>query len=546
MVTSTFMILRRISIAQRALISFGIIALLVILQSLYAFKQVGEVREAARHTESILLPSTRYLGEARDYILSIRVLSLRVAMNREAATLQSTQERMELVESWLRASLDKLKPLSQAYNLTQYNNFSNTAYEYIQDLAKYRTLSKDNRLDEMRTLLNGSLQSYSTRLGDQYAELMKLSTEASEQAAHHSDLLYNHSRIGMLLAFIASILLTWLLAWLFTRSIVYPLQQAVVIAEQIAQSNLTDRIEVSGDDEATRLLQALNHMQDSLRDTLSLIADVAVQLATACRDMNTVTQKSSECLLQQNDEIRQAVLAVNEMSVAVEEVARNASSTSQATQQSTLVAGEGVQLVEDTIQCISQMSNDARVATEQIQRLAEQSSDIGKVLDVIRAIAEQTNLLALNAAIEAARAGEAGRGFAVVADEVRALAHRTQQSTCEIESMITNVQKGTENVVHSLRDNHQRVTQTETAAERTRGALSSISQAMEQILERNLMIASASEQQAQVAREVDRNLITIRDLSTDTAEASTLIEKASQSLSGLASELQGRVGRFKL
>ncbi|MFJ3118703.1 methyl-accepting chemotaxis protein [Pseudomonas protegens] len=261
--------------------------------------------------------------------------------------------------------------------------------------------------------------------------------------------------------------------------------------------------------------------------------------------MSQSTHQDSSRLQQQHNEIEQAATAVNEMTAAVEEVARNAVSTSDTTRQSTAQATQGQARVTQTLDAIQAMSSDVGIALQQVQTLAEQSREIGKVLDVIRAIAEQTNLLALNAAIEAARAGEAGRGFAVVADEVRALAHRTQQSTQEIEQMIGRVQGDTDSVVQSMHGNSQRVAQTLSIAEQAGLALGEITRAMEQIHERNLVIASASEEQAQVAREVDRNLLNIRDLSLESADAATRTNATSQELSHLAAGLQNLVVRLR-
>ncbi|WP_454866408.1 methyl-accepting chemotaxis protein [Pseudomonas umsongensis] len=261
--------------------------------------------------------------------------------------------------------------------------------------------------------------------------------------------------------------------------------------------------------------------------------------------MQQSTHEDSGRLQQQHNEIEQAATAVNEMTVAVEEVARNAVSTSDSTRQSTQQASQGQARVIETLDSIQAMSADAGIALQQVQTLAEQSREIGKVLDVIRAIAEQTNLLALNAAIEAARAGEAGRGFAVVADEVRALAHRTQQSTREIEQMIGRVQGDTESVVQSMHGNSQRVAAALSIAEEAGLALAQITRAMEQIHERNLVIASASQEQSAVAREVDRNLLNIRDLSLQSADASTRTSATSQQLSQLAAGLQNLVLRFR-
>ncbi|EPN53990.1 methyl-accepting chemotaxis protein, partial [Pseudomonas syringae pv. actinidiae ICMP 18807] len=174
------------------------------------------------------------------------------------------------------------------------------------------------------------------------------------------------------------------------------------------------------------------------------------------------------------------------------------------------------------------------------------ATDISKVLDVIRAIAEQTNLLALNAAIEAARAGEAGRGFAVVADEVRALAHRTQQSTREIEQMVGSIQTGTGNAVTAMEQTSVQAHKTLEMANGAGKALLEITESISQINERNLMIATAAEEQAQVAREVDRSLVSIRDLSSQTSEGSNQTAIATAELSTLAAGLNRLTKQFRV
>ncbi|MCK9797269.1 methyl-accepting chemotaxis protein [Pseudomonas sp. MAFF 302030] len=539
------MTLGNLSIAKRAVISFGVIALLVLLQGLFALKQVAEVRATGQHTENISLPSTRYLGEVRDYVLSIRVLSLRMALNREPKVLEGTIARLHQVQAWLDQALAKFAPLVGDHNRVQYEKFLTTVKSYQQALAQYEALSQDNRSAEMTALLNGKIQDYSTQTGDQFAELMNLTAEEVSQSAQHADALYTQVKVTVIGALLAVALLTLCLAWLLIRSIVVPIRQAVGVAEQVAAGDLSQPIHSQGSDETARLLKALASMQTSLRETLQLISSTSTQLAAAAQQMSQSTHQDSSRLQQQHNEIEQAATAVNEMTVAVEEVARNAVSTSDTTRQSTAQATQGQARVIETLDSIQAMSSDVGTALQQVQTLAEQSREIGKVLDVIRAIAEQTNLLALNAAIEAARAGEAGRGFAVVADEVRALAHRTQQSTQEIEQMIGRVQGDTDSVVQSMHGNSHRVAQTLSIAEQAGLALGEITRAMEQIHERNLVIASASEEQAQVAREVDRNLLNIRDLSLESADAATRTNATSQELSHLAAGLQNLVVRFR-
>ncbi|WP_447778328.1 methyl-accepting chemotaxis protein [Pseudomonas chlororaphis] len=287
-------------------------------------------------------------------------------------------------------------------------------------------------------------------------------------------------------------------------------------------------------------------MQEKLRQTLLHISGSAGQLASAAEELNSVTDESARGLTQQNNEIEQAATAVNEMTCAVEEVARNAVSAAEASNDATQSASEGRNLVRETVSAIELMSSEVQSSANRISELAEESRDIGKVLDVIRGLADQTNLLALNAAIEAARAGDAGRGFAVVADEVRALAYRTQQSTSEIERMIGSIQSGTEHAVESMRTSTERADSTLSIARGAGGALDTINTAVNEINERNLVIASAAEEQALVAREVDRNLVNIRDLSVQSATGANQTSDASHELSRLAVDLNNMVARFTL
>ena len=539
------MSLRNLNIAPRAFLGFAFIALLVIVLGVFAVNRMTIIRQASVEMDSTQLPSVTQLAVVTENVLRLRILSFRVLVNREAAGLQEAQTRIGVLVDKVRAAQASYAALPAGpEERALYQSFATTLDNYLQAQNQMMELSRQDKLDEMRALINTRIKDGTDQMGEQLNKLIAINAADAKAASIQAGQYYDSAITGIIIVAVFAAIATVLLAWLLTRSIVTPLNRAVQAAQTIADGNLTKVIEVDGKDEATQLLQALATMQSNLRKTIEQIAGSATQLGAAAEELSAVTEEASRGLQQQNNEIEQAATAVNEMTAAVEEVARNAVSTSEASNQSTHAAREGRDQVVKTVDAIQTMTHDVQNTAQMIEGLAAQGRDIGKVLDVIRAIAEQTNLLALNAAIEAARAGEAGRGFAVVADEVRALAHRTAQSTQEIEKMVAGIQNGTGEAVSSMQQSNQRTQSTLEMARAAGVALEQITQSIHQINERNLVIASASEEQAQVSREVDRNLVNIRDLATQSAAGANQTSAATHELSRLAVDLNAMVARF--
>ncbi|MBK5302850.1 methyl-accepting chemotaxis protein [Pseudomonas sp. TH35] len=541
------MSLRNMNIAPRAFLGFALIGSLMLVLGVFALNQMSKIRGAAEEITSNSVPSIKSLDEFTQLTLRLRVLSYRLLVNREPDVQQKTMDLLETRNQQIRAAQAVYEKLiASPQERAAYDQYVQLLGQYRQIEDRMKSLSRNNQLDELRTLVNTDLLNNSEAINTVLNRLLEINTQqtldTNQQAAEEYSSAFN---LTVTLLVIATGL-TLLFAWLLTNSITKPIANALSAAEEIAEGNLTRPIMVDGEDEAGRLLAAMAKMQDKLRDTLQRISGSATQLASAAEELNSVTDESARGLTQQNNEIEQAATAVNEMTSAVEEVARNAVSTSEASKNATTSAGDGRDLVQETVSAIERMSADVQSTATLIGDLANESRDIGKVLDVIRGLADQTNLLALNAAIEAARAGEAGRGFAVVADEVRALAHRTQQSTSEIERMIGSIQSGTEHAVDSMRNSTERAESTLNIARGAGMSLDTINSAIVEINERNLVIASAAEEQAQVAREVDRNLVNIRDLSVQSATGANQTSAASNELSRLALDLNNMVGRFSL
>ena len=539
------MSLRHLNIAPRAFIGFAFIAVLVVLLGVFAVNRMTQMRQSSQDMSANQLPSMTHLGTITENVLRMRILSFRVLVNREPAALQEAETRIDVLADKVKTAQAKYATLPAGpEEAALYKAFGVTLDNYLKAQAEMVALSKQGKVDEMRALINSRIKDGTDQMGEQLNKLIAINAADAKQADVDAGQSYEGAITGVVAVSVVAALLTVLLAWLLTRSIVTPLRKAVEVAETIAAGNLSKTIEDDGKDEPARLLSALSTMQASLRQTIQHIAGSATQLASAAEELSAVTEEASRGLQQQNNEIDQAATAVNEMTAAVEEVARNAVSTSEASGQSNQAAREGRDRVMETVGAIQTMTQDVQNTSAMIEGLAAQGRDIGKVLDVIRAIAEQTNLLALNAAIEAARAGEAGRGFAVVADEVRALAHRTAQSTQEIEKMVAGIQNGTGEAVQSMQQSNQRSQTTLEMARAAGASLEQITASISLINERNLVIASASEEQAQVSREVDRNLVNIRDLATQSAAGANQTSAASHELSRLAVDLNGMVARF--
>ena len=542
------MLLRKISIGKRAAGGFAAITLTLLLIGVLCLMQMAALNNASHQINEFWLSGITTLQKLNGGISTVRLESLRVRTTDDAAA----RRHSERLITDARQSIDSV--------LASYARRDNTPEERaLTDALKKSLGGYFQALDQVLAQMNAAeadaalihrMSAVMVQLGAETNQsmqaLISLNESGADQAARRSEADYLAMQRLVAILLLVAVLATVALAWALTRSIVAPIRQALAAAQTIAGGDLSQPIHIEGQDEPAKLLEAMRLMQDNLRGTIRHISDSAQQLATATEEMSTVMQHSTRDLQKQNEEIDQAATAVTEMSSAVDEVANNATSTSELSRDSDLQTQEGHQQVSQTIELVQNLAREVVAASQQAQSLSVQARDISGVLDVIRNIADQTNLLALNAAIEAARAGENGRGFAVVADEVRSLALRTAASTMEIESMIQSIQNGTQATVTALSSSADHAGQTLERAHAAGEALAQITLGISQINERNLVIASAAEQQAQVAREVDRNLTSIRELSLQSATGATQTQVASHELSRLAVQLNQTVVRFAL
>ncbi|WP_423185198.1 methyl-accepting chemotaxis protein [Alishewanella sp. d11] len=537
---------RSVSIQKRLLAAFGLLAFMLAGLGLYNLNTMSQIRERADVLETNTLPSIMALAELNNTVSLLRMQTLRLMLttdiNNEGPTLRLVEElRQKTIATEKRyAGLINADEERRIYNdfatqLQQYLKLQNEAIDYLKQDEVGSALDLLMQINPVTDAIESSL-----------ARLTKLNEDAASVSRKESIAAFEQARILIIVLILLAVAVAVVVALVISASINQPLTQAVKSAQQIADGDLTQRITSEGSDELTLLSDALVQMQQKLRDAIGHIASSASQLASAAEELNAVTDESARAIQLQNDEVQQAATAITEMSSAVDEVASTAMQTSEASVQSAALAKGGSEKVLQTRNVIGKMNSDVQQSASVIHVLADKVTSINQVLEVIRSVAEQTNLLALNAAIEAARAGDAGRGFAVVADEVRSLAHRTQTSTGEIEQMISQVQSSVKEAVNAMGLISQNAGNAQDVVEEAAAALTQIAENITSISDQNHVIASAAEEQSKVAREIDRNIITISDLANQTSAGSNQTSASATELSRLAVQLNGLVNRFKV
>ena len=539
--------MRTLKLSARSAVCFAAVTLLLLVLAVTSAVGLNALYKAEQDVETNWMASIAQTAKIDSLVLRLRLETLRMVASEDAQMKQTAAATIAQARGHLQKEVAAYQAL-----------VASPEEQRLADAVSVGVKAYDTRLDEIVTLaqtrpasegtayVNANIRPLTNDLQEKIVTLADFNQRGAKQAGELATQTYSHNLwlLGIISA--VAVVLTVLLAVLYTRSILQPLRQVLAINRRIAEGDLRVAAQATGRDEMADLMRATVQMQQTLRDTVSHIGEASTQLASAAEEMNAVTEEGSRGLQRQNSEVEQAATAVNEMTAAVEEVARNAASASTSAQQSERSTGLGAARVTETVNAIQSLTGTVSHTSEQIVALAGQAQGIATVVDVIRGIAEQTNLLALNAAIEAARAGEQGRGFAVVADEVRALAHRTQESTREIEQMIGGIQSGSEGAVQAMQRSRDEATATLKIANEAGAALEEIARSITEINERNFLIATASEEQAQVARSVDQNLVSIRDLSIQTSAGAHQTAAAAHEVSRLAVDMNRLVGRFSV
>ncbi|WP_421290936.1 methyl-accepting chemotaxis protein [Aeromonas taiwanensis] len=537
-----------LSIGKKIAAVFTVIAVINVLFGLFLASELRGVRDRVLNFTDSTLPSVLSVENLLYDVSYVRRAQFALLMVEDVADQQARRGR-------IRDNVVKVERALGAYEATVGAEHERRAFDRVKGDWLYY-LGAINRVDRLFSQGNreGARDALFASNGA-YTEL-----EQSVQGLVEVNLGFVQENRGSLLGSVnmvtsfatasigALLLFMGVMTWFLTRQICRPLQAVVAQANAIAQGDLTHRLDRQhiGQDELGALARASLKMQDNLRGLIEEVAAAVTQLGTAIEEVSTVSEQSARGIQSQQQEIAQVATAMAQMKATVADVAGNTESASESASAANALARRGNQDVQGTLVAITRVAEEMEQAGTLVAELERESAQINLVVDVIRGIADQTNLLALNAAIEAARAGEQGRGFAVVADEVRTLAGRTQASTGEIVAIIETLQSRANQAKTVTGQSCEMIRQCVSQSERTGTGIQQIEEAVAQIADMAIQIASACGEQDAVSDELGRNVARINDSSNEVATGADHTARACLELSQLAAGLHRTMGRFRL
>ncbi|WP_429215175.1 methyl-accepting chemotaxis protein [Aeromonas veronii] len=544
--------LTKMTIGQKLTMAFTTLALLMLGFAWFATLQLSNIYRDASEVSDNIVPSIRASSQMHVSLLDARRAELNMvidALGKDPDSLNSSTQSFEAAKSQYMAAEQRYgsMPFVSERDRNMFAELKTAAAKYFSAHGDLETAIRQGDIAKVQSLIKNESRAALEQAGQDGLELRKENDRVANLLTKQSEASYERAKLLSTTVGALTLLFVVIVAWLLIRQIRNPVMTLLEQTRQVAAGNLTSQLDMKqfSHDELGKLAQGFNEMQSNLRMLVNEVSGSVVQLGAAAEEISAVAQQSANNMGAQQHELNQLATAMNEMQATVQEVARNTNDAASAATSASDTAAQGSETVNDSIGRIEKVATAIEETALVIRQLGDDSRNIGMVLEVIQGIAEQTNLLALNAAIEAARAGEQGRGFAVVADEVRTLAKRTQDSTSQINQIISELQQRANEAGVTMQQSQDMMSETVHTAREAGASIAEISSSVNSISHMNIQIATATEEQGAVSEELNRNVVNISNASEEVATGAKQMAQACNDLNLLATQLQEVVRKFR-
>jgi len=508
-----------LKIATKLIVSFGLVLLLTLVLGVSNILSMNKVNQASSDLAENWMPSVQAVMEVRADFGEVRRWELAHLLNEDEATMARYEQKMEESLALMKTHREQYsKLISSPEEQALYDEFSRTWDSFMVDHAKMIALSRANKKAEARAITTGSSAATITKLTDLANKLVKLNADGGVKASDDATVVFKQARMTSIVLLAVNIVVGMGLAVWVARVVAAPLEEAVSLARDVADGDLTHDITACTTCETGELMQALQDMTIKLRGLVSKVRSGTDTISTASSEIASGNQDLSARTEEQASSLEETASSMEELTSTVKQNADNARQANQLAQSASGVAARGGDVVGQVVETMNAINDSSRKIVD--------------IISVIDGIAFQTNILALNAAVEAARAGEQGRGFAVVASEVRNLAQRSAAAAKDIKQLIGDS-------VEKVEAGSRLVNDAGTTMQEVVAAITRVTDIMSEI-------TAASVEQSHGIEQVNTAIV---QMDAVTQQNAALVEEAAaaaESMQNQAAQLSEVVSVFKL
>ncbi|WP_159995957.1 methyl-accepting chemotaxis protein [Roseomonas sp. 18066] len=554
------------SIANRILLGFTALTLLLVGLGVYGLNQIGVVTRATEQIVSRDLMTLRQLMELRDAEADMHEARARTTSRFLVRSLGRELRGEDPVQAWpghLARAEGLLQQMAQSANQNAAAALSSDRRDGWQQigqlLAQAQTPLRQIReasqaqfaairaedLAQVQGIGEGIVLARAElgRLIDRLQEAVNASIATGQQRGNE---IYEESRLSVALVLVAAVLLAIAITLVIRRSIVQPLGAFMAFVERVGRGDLGGEAAITGRDELGRLGVTLNAMVDGLRQLARQSRDATENLNAAAAEIRASTQEQAASVEEQLAAVQETAATVDEITHSGVQIGKRAQEVIASAQATAQTSTAGLRAVDETVRSMDLIRDQAEAVAGNIVALSEKTQAIGEIIASVNDISERSHLLALNAAIEAAAAGEQGRSFAVVAAEMKTLADQAKEATGQVRSILGDIQRGINSSVMLTEEAVKRVAAGRERTDTTHATITEISSRIQESVQTFQQIVASTNQQQLGIEQVMSALQNIRQASQQTAAGTRQLDTAAANLSQLSQQLVGLADRYRL